>query len=244
VRQIWKEGVNLWMSDRSLGVSPPPYESLNIAFHVGDKEENVKRNLALALQGAGMEKKRLFYLQQVHGTKIWEVDTSISGFPKEGDGLMTNDPNVVLLCMVADCNPIALYDPKTRALALLHAGRAGVYKKILTQAIHQMKNRYGSEALDLRVYVGPSIRGCCYEVGESIAREFEGDSSLSMAVKRREERFYLHLIAPLLEELKVLGVSEERILVDEHCSACDERFFSYRREGITGRMGLFGSLEA
>ncbi len=237
----------LYMSDRYGGVSDSPYDSLNIAFHVGDDEESVKKNRARLLERAKMENKRLFWLNQVHGDEIIEVDRNTPQMVFEGDGLMSDDPSVVLMCMVADCNPIALYDARHRAIALLHAGRAGVRLGILTKAAHQMAQRYDTRMSDLRVYIGASIRGCCYEVSEGIAKDFCAIPRLAVGVRESPKEgasaYYLDLFACLKAELELLGVSDGRIFVNPHCSACNARYFSYRREGRTGRMALLASLE-
>lgn len=236
------DGLNLYLSDRFGGVSEPPYESLNLAFHVGDDPERVARNRLLALKLAGMEGKRLFSLTQVHGVEVVEVDSSIEASQFQGDGLMSDDPHVALLVMVADCNPLALYDPKNRTFALLHAGREGVKRGILTHALERMSARYGSDPRDMQVYVGAGIRGCCYEVGASVAEEFLAIPRLAVGVQRREGRYYLALEVCLKQELAEAGIASERTRFDPRCTACEGRFFSYRREGVTGRMGLFASL--
>lgn len=238
----------LYMSDRHGGISKAPYDSLNVAFHVGDDEEAVERNRASLLEYAKMEDKRLFWLNQVHGDEIIEVDSTISHAQDvfNGDGLMSDDPRVVLMCMVADCNPVVLYDARNRAISLLHAGRSGVRLGILTKAFHRMRHRYGTRAQDIHVYIGASIRECCYEVSEEIAQDFSSLPWLALGVHRdiKAQRavYHLDLIACLREELRLLGV--RNVIINPHCTACNARFFSYRREGRTGRMALLATLKS
>lgn len=241
LKSAYFHGVRLFLSERNGGVSKGVYSSLNIAYHVGDEPHLVKKNRAIAIEMAGLASRRLFSLTQVHGNVIHEVSENSIECELVGDGLMTRDPNVALLIMVADCNPIALYDQHERALCLLHAGREGVRLRILTHAINQMREKYGSETQNIKLYIGASIRSCCYEVGRDIAERFAREG-LGIGVGMHDDRHMLDLIACLHNEAQSLKIPPENIFIDERCSACDERLFSYRRDGITGRMGLFGGL--
>lgn len=151
----------------------------------------------------------------------------------ECDGIICDNSAFVALIMVADCNAILLFsESKTPVFALLHAGRVGVQKKILSNAIEILQNDFNVEARDLKAFISPSIRQCCYEIG-SLSIEFPhkyiSDNRLNMITMLRDE----------MKELKIL---ESNINISPICTCCDVRYFSHRREKITGRFGIFASI--
>ncbi|RDU53291.1 hypothetical protein CQA49_01295 [Helicobacter sp. MIT 00-7814] len=248
-------GVSFALSNRFGGVSKKPFESLNLGFHVGDEKHLVEQNLQIALsafyalQPSSKIAKSLAYLTQIHSTQGVCVSSAISGIVNlgEGDFLLTNRKDCALLVLVADCNPVLLYDKRNNALSLIHAGRAGVFGKICTHALESMYQRFGTHARDVYAFVGVGIRECCYEVGSEIAshvaqmaRDSKYTQNARVFLTTREGKAYLNLQAMLESEFHELGVGESEFM--QGCSCCDKSFFSYRREGTTGRFGLFGRL--
>lgn len=248
-------GVCFALSNRFGGMSKKPFESLNLAFHVGDEKHLVEQNLQIALsafcalQVNNKPIKSLAYLTQIHSTQGVSVSQAINGIVNlgEGDFLLTNRKDCVLLVLVADCNPVLLYDKRNNALSLIHAGRAGVFGKICTHALESMYQHFGTNARDVYAFVGVGIRECCYEVGSEIAScvaQMTKDSNSLQNTRAflttRDGKTYLNLQAMLEAEFHKLGIGESKFM--QGCSCCDKSFFSYRREGTTGRFGLFGML--
>jgi len=215
-----------WITGRNGGVSKHPYESLNLGDHVGDDISNVKKNrdkLSLALASG----KELSFLRQVHSNKVIKIS---AGYKlEEADGLII-DSSLPAGILTADCLPIIIADPKKLVVAILHAGRMGVFKNIVHSAITSMKDGCGSDPATLKAGLAPAIRECCYKVGEEVFsapyekfKNYFNDGKLNMT-KAVEEQ--------LLSE----GLPESSIYDSSICTACNkESFFSYRKEGKTGR---------
>lgn len=176
-------------------------------------------------------------MEQVHGNsiKIIDKDTDLSQVP-QCDALITQEKNIPLMVMVADCIPILLYDPVQEVIAVVHAGRAGVFNKILIKTIKKMTSNFNTDIKDLLVVLGPSIRECCYEVGEEIKEETK-TLNYSYAIKEKKHSYYLDLISIIKQQLKEINLQNEHIDITHYCTSCNKKiFFSYRAdENITGR---------
>ena len=174
------------------------------------------------------------FLDQEHGDTI--VFAQKGGFLGKGDGILIIQKGIIGLIMVADCNPILLFDTKQHILILLHGGRVGLQKGILPKAIALLKERFHTKAQDLFVFVGPSIRACCYEVQEEIFRD-----SVFLDYKRlRDGKLYLDLVAMIQAQLKEQDITN--FTISPHCTRCDSSYFSYRSDSSCGRFGLFAYL--
>lgn len=218
-------GLKLWFSK----------EGRNVAFHAGDSaQEEVEQNRREALESQGYSLGQLCFLNQVHGNEI--LRASRAGLLGEGDGILLDKKGLVGLIMVADCNPVVLCDRVKCVAVLLHAGRLGVERGIVFRAYEILQKQYQSNARDIFAYVGPSIRGCCYEVGREVMCE-----ALRAGEIIKEGRIYLDLIAVLEVQFREIGICDSEI--SPLCTCCSGKYFSYRRDRKCGRFGMFVSLE-
>ncbi|WP_299326137.1 polyphenol oxidase family protein [uncultured Helicobacter sp.] len=228
------------------GVSPGPYASCNIAYHVGDNPESVHANRSQILRH--FDNKPLLWCNQIHSTILADSTSDLLALlhgEAKADGIICADSSYVALIMVADCNPILLYDPREQIFALLHAGRAGVCGRILTQAVEALRAR-GANPANMLVFIGSSIRSCCYEIGQNlcgeIARDF-GEHYIKIQANASGNTHTLDMIAMLIDECESLGIARQNLEILDSCTSCDERLFSYRRackHGCqSGRFGLF-----
>ncbi len=183
----------------------------------------------------------LAMVRQIHSRIVRRVDgIDEASQLRPGDGMITDNPGVVLGITVADCMPICLYDSTRGVLALLHSGWRGT--GIVRNALAVMESVYGTKPSDVESGLGPSIGACCYAVdadrGTLFARRFGPD-----AVVHREGGVYLDLPAANRSLLQAAGVG--RILDFHRCTACNPRYGSYRREGPQRftRMLAIASLE-
>lgn len=164
-------------------------------------------------------------LKQIHSAVVWEAERA--GVAGEGDALVTAQAGVAVSIRTADCYPILLADPRNFAVAAVHAGWRGTAARIVVKTIEQMRSRFGTDAADLRVAIGPGIGGCCYQVGIEVARQFglEQAGKIDLA----EINHWL-----LVEN----GVAAERIEILGGCTLCDaDLFHSFRRDReLAGRM--------
>ncbi len=223
---------------RKGGVSQPPYESANLAFHVGDDPSDVVRNHDLLAQSLGYNRTKLVHMRQIHSDKIIIVDPSHHfDAPPECDALITDKRNVPLMVMSADCTGILIYDPKRHVIGAVHAGRQGALGAILPKTIQKMGNAFGSRCTDLQIVLGPSIHGCCYEINESIAHETEA-KGYPKALRKEGGKVFLDVNAILLQQLHEIGIGSDQIEVIDHCTSCRcDEYFSYRADAQhTGRI--------
>ena len=162
-------------------------------------------------------------MKQIHSDIVEIVDKN--WIPKECDAMISADEDVALVVVVADCNPVVIEDKEKKVVAVVHAGRVGSYKSIVKKTILKMKEVFACK--ELHVSIGASIRKCCYEVGEDVAKGFEEFCEF------RDGKIYLDLIALNLKDLKQIGIKS--INIDSTCSCCSKKHFSYRRDKTKDR---------
>lgn len=169
--------------------------------------------------------------EQPHGAKVRVVgNKNGSGFIPGCDGLITREENLALAVLTADCLPIFLYDPENKAVGIGHAGWQGTRAGIAGELLRSMEKELGTAASHLHIGFGPSIRKCCYEVGDAFLMYFPH------SLIRRGEKCYLDLAGENKRQLVECGADASRIFDSEKCTSCSgDSFFSYRREG--GKVG-------
>ncbi|RPJ04712.1 MAG: laccase domain-containing protein, partial [Deltaproteobacteria bacterium] len=159
---------------RKGGVSPPPYDTLNMGGAGGDLSGNLSRNGNRIAETFRFDRNRLILLNQRHGDGILLLKEPMHAIapPLEYDALMTNVPNLFLGILTADCLPILVVDPRRKAIGAIHAGRSGTALRITSKCLKTMTDEFGSSVGDLRIAIGPSIGSCCYEIDRHV---FQGD---------------------------------------------------------------------
>ena len=221
------DGYKIAFTTRVGGVSEGPFASLNLGRKSGDDVERAEENRRIACAAIGADVTRLALNYQVHSDRVLKAAPGARG--EHADGLWTDEPDLPILAMSADCLPIAIVRAETDepAVAVLHAGWRGLLAGIVAS---------GARALDhgaLTAAVGPAIGPCCYEVGEEVAAAFRerfGDDVV------RDGRLDLWTSAE--RALRAAGV--EHVHRVDRCTACEpDTFFSHRRDaGRTGRQGV------
>ncbi|HKV62647.1 MAG TPA: peptidoglycan editing factor PgeF [Candidatus Acidoferrum sp.] len=230
---------------------------LNLGFTEWDAKENVLENRRLFQSAMGASNMKLISLKQIHSDVI-HLFNSAPAEPCHGDASMTNRPGLLLGVQTADCVPILLVDPKKRVVAAVHAGWRGTLARIVVKAIGQMQMQFKTNPADLLAAIGPSIGGCCYEVGTEVATQFlsqfpeapewfdefrTGDEPnpiqwLNMMPPGHQpppKNVLLDLRKANRAELLGAGLRDTNIFVIDLCTACRrDFFFSYRKEGAQG----------
>jgi hypothetical protein len=220
-----ERGVLVGFTARLGGVSRVPFDTLNLAVRVGDERADVYENRRRAGAAAGFDAERLALALQVHAADVIDVGPDDAGVLGEADGLFAASPGPVLAILAADCAPVVLWGE--RGVAIVHAGWRGLVAGVVAKGVERVGEVHGA-------WVGPAIRACCYEVGPEVV---EGFRSAGLPV-HDESHVEPGLAAG--EALRAAGVGS--VAVSEVCTSCDRRFFSYRRDGLTGRHGAFVSL--
>lgn len=185
--------------------------------------ENKAEFLRSAWQQAGFQPKTPLYLKQVHSNAIVQfLNGNIPAQVPTGDAVTTNSKDAFIVIQVADCLPVLFYDPEKKLAAGAHAGWKGSLLGIVTRVVYQL-GQLGSRPENLRVWLGPSIRACCYQVDVERAVLFPS---------REDSGRHIDLVSFNLKRLEEVGVRKESIVVDPRCTACaPEEFPSYRRDG-------------
>lgn len=220
------------VTTRQGGVSAPPYGSFNLGEHVGDRPEAVAANRARLARGIGLPAQRLVWMDQVHGRTVTVVDGPQWQPVPASDAVVTTQPWLAVATLVADCVPVLLADPVGKVVAAVHAGRAGARAGVLPATLRAMR-RLGARIEKLEALLGPAACGQCYEVPDRMQADVEARLPGS-ACRTRQGTAGLDLRAGLWRQLACAGVA--RIGVDPRCTMEDPTLYSYRREGITGRL--------
>lgn len=217
---------------RKGGVSKAPFDSLNPATHVGDDPGDVAVNRSL-LQTLLPDALQWQWLEQVHGTSVITASEAID--PVQADGIITMQPGLACCVLTADCLPIFLASETMDEVALLHGGWRGLAADIIAAALARMK----TSPARLRAWLGPAIGPCHFEVGADVCAAFTGgdsaiDFSSAFTPAPTQGKFMADLYQLARLQLQAQGVTA--VSGGEHCSYCDsEQFYSYRRDGRTGR---------
>lgn len=241
------------MSTRLGGVSTGECSSLNFGFSRNDSRDNVINNFQILCESAGFDPKSLTLSDQVHGKTIRMVDESDmgKGYCRESDlievdGLMTETEGITMVTFYADCIPVFLFEPGIKTAALVHSGWKGTLQSIAIEAVRQMAGLPGFRAERLLVVLGPSIRKCCFEVGEDVYSLFwEKYKRLEFFKPLQDGKWKIDLHGLIKMELTEMGLRKENIHISGICTKCrKDLFFSYRGDkGKTGSLAAFMQLK-
>ena len=187
--------------------------------------------------------KNLSKNKQIHSNIVNKIDKTNIGQIIDGDAIITNEKNVPLLILTADCVPVVLVDKVNKAVGLVHAGWRGTYGKICSETLQSMKENYNTNTEDVVAIIGPSIGKCCYEVSYDLVEKFSAllPNADEKIYEIRDEKYYLNLWEVNTQILKEFGVLKSNIINMNICTSCNcDRFFSYRKhEKTPKRIGTF-----
>jgi polyphenol oxidase len=237
-----------FVTTRKGGFSLPPFNSLNLAFHVGDEREKVLKNRKRLARYLHIPLNYFTVSNQVHGVNIAIVGqaergsgaTDISTSLKDYDAMITDQNNVCLIVFVADCVPVMLYDKRKKIIAVIHAGWKGTVSKISQKTFYLMESRFACKASDIICAIGPSIGPCCYQVGPEVLtlvrKNFPAEKGLIHSVTE-DGKGYFDLWEANRVQLLDCHIPEQNIEVAGLCTSCHpDLFFSSRKgNGNTGR---------
>ena len=253
----WEEarslGAAVAVTTRHGGVSEPPYDTLNLGLHVGDRHGDVADNRSRAAAAFGVGLDKTVFARQVHGSAVSLVgpadcgrgtlleDDAVPGT----DVMVTTAPGVTLVILVADCLPIALVDPAAGVLAVVHAGWRGTAAGALPAAVRAME-QHGARPERLRAFLGPAVAPERYQVGAEVCRALERavfPDALDDAVARPDVpgHWLVDLVAANRQQLLRSGIPPAHVV---HCgvTTADASLFSDRDERPCGRFGLLARL--
>ena len=242
---VWQQ-VPHGFSTRLGGVSPAPWDSLNLGTSRGDEAANVAENFRLFRCAIGAETGPLVKNHQVHGTLVRSVTAADAESPEtvptfDADGLVTDEEGVTLTVFSADCLPILFWDPVRRCIAAVHAGWRGTAAGIAAEAVKAMTQRYGCLTENIHAAIGPGISNCCFETTGDVPaalREHLGPSAEDCITDHKNGKFHVDLKKANTIWLEKAGLERANIAVSDACTACHlETFWSHRRTGnVRGSM--------
>lgn len=232
--------VRALQTTRAGGISLPPYDSFNLADHVGDQPQHVAHNRQLL---SAMLPSEPVWLNQVHGVRV--IDAARSQCREDADASFTNRQHVVCVTMTADCLPILLCDPAGTCVAAIHAGWRSLCDGIIEATLQAMP----VPASGLMAWLGPAIGPQAFEVGAEVRAQFiamHAEAETAFVPERTtqaEQKWLGNLYQIARQRLNRAGV--HAIYGGGACTYGDaSRFFSFRRDGATGRMASMIWLEA
>lgn len=266
---IWKQGevpyltfpvfeamewLRFGFSTRKGGVSEGCFESMNLSFARGDKKERVEENYERFCRAIGVQKEHLVFSDQIHETTVLRVGaaecqgSSLTTKKLKGvDGLVTNEPEVVLVTSYADCVPLFFADEEHHAIGASHSGWRGTVGEIGRKTVERMHQEFGTKPEQLKVVIGPSICQDCYEVGEEVAAAFRELFSECGEILRagKPGKYQLDLWKANEAILLRAGIKKENICTSGYCTCCHrELLFSHRASnGKRGNMCGFLSIK-
>ena len=245
---IFSNAVTQAIFTRRGGVSPAPWNSLNLGGAVGDDPARVTENRIRVFRTMGCEPASIHDVWLVHGTRIIYADAPrpLDQPSAKADIIFTDNPNVSLFMRFGDCVPILFHDPKKNVIGIAHAGWMGTVRGVVKSAVKGMQSHYGCKPENIIAGIGPSIGLDHYEVGVDVITKFQEKYNMyaDQILQTRNGGTYLDLWTANAIQLQNAGV--EQIQISGVCTACHlDDWFSHRAEkGKTGRFGALMTLQA
>ncbi|HIQ07899.1 MAG TPA: peptidoglycan editing factor PgeF [Thiotrichaceae bacterium] len=213
------------------GQSQAPYNGLNLGAHVGDRVQDVTANRDLLSTELSLPNQPL-WLNQIHSDIVLDLPSTVDSV--DADAVVTHQKNQICLVMTADCLPVLLTDQKGIVVAAVHAGWRGLCDGILERTVEVMQ----VENHEIHAWLGPAISQQCFEVGEEVRQQFvaqHAESNACFIASSNPGKWMADIYQLARIRLQSQGVIH--ITGGDYCTFSDaEMFYSYRRDGVTGRM--------
>lgn len=239
-----------FVSTRRGGFSNPPYDSLNLGFHVGDNPETVLRNRERLAMALGIPMDNFTTARQTHGSNVEIITKASRGCGAVDfdsaidatDAMVTDTPGICLMVLQADCVPLLFFDLKKKVIGVAHAGWRGTVRMIAQNMVKVLKEKFNCLPDDILVGIGPSIGPCCYEVGSEVVVQ-TGEASQhkrKYIYETPDGKHYFNLWEANKMQLVQAGIPEKNMEIAGMCTYCNHtHFFSYRyQQRETGRFGV------
>ena len=245
INPVWEapSQIQSLISTRLGGVSQAPYDSLNLGDHVNDVPEHVAHNRSVLRSHLPTEP---VWLKQVHGTIVSTPDQRRHIHQQDivADAIVSSKPNEVLAIMTADCLPVLFCASDGSVVGAAHAGWRGLCSGVLEKTVNEMLALSPHlKSQDILAYMGPAIGPSSYEVGDDVFQAFQVSSikvseNDFVAIPNKQGKYLANLYS--LARARLMAAGMHRISGGQMCTYLDQQhFFSYRRDGITGRFASF-----
>ena len=235
--------VRVFFSQRGKIIDNDNYSSFNACHYTGDIPSHIEQNRKALCQHFGISQENLIIPLQTHSSNVSIIDhTPINGDRLTNvDGIVTNVRGVLLAVNTADCLPILLADATAGVIAAVHSGWRGTVNRISVNAINAMKS-LGAEARNIKVFIGPSIKSCCFEVGDEVVEQFNRTfPQYNDIIISTTPRPHINLSQACIHSMIEVGIDINNISDSGICSHCNYKdYFSARRVGINSGRTLSG----
>lgn len=227
------------VSDRFGGHSSDPFASLNLAMHVDDDAGSVALNRRDFAKHLTVKPEQCQWLDQVHGSQVFIADETTTHQVPKADAVITRARGVVCSVLTADCLPVLISNKAGTEVAAIHAGWRSLVAGIIEKTIDTME----SDVEELVVWFGPAIGANQFEVGEDVKEAFSAAEGSKESLKAftalpdKEWKYLADIYQLAAVRLNIAGV--KAITKPNYCTVGESRWFSYRRDGVTGRMASF-----
>ncbi len=233
------------MFSRQGGVSPAPWDSLNLGGTVGDERVNVIENRRRIFEAMGRKVESIYDSWQVHGTHVicTTCPRPLDGLHEKGDAILTDRPDVTLFMRFADCVPIFLYDPVREVIGIVHAGWRGTVERVISVTVERMREAYSSRPADILAGIGPSICADHYQVGPEVVAAAQAAFGAECDQILVQNNGSIHLDLWQANRLCLEQSGVRQIEVAQECTL-EHADLWYSHRGEKGKTGRFGALLA
>ena len=221
-------------------------EKVDVVFSTAKDSRSFNRNTEEGQKNINSLKEdfnvnEVVYLHQIHSDNVFVFEGDVEEFREyEGDSIITKEEKVIIGAFTADCVPVILVDEREGVIAAIHSGWKGTFNSITKKTIEKMIQEYDVKIENIKVYIGPHIRQCCYEVSEELKESFLNKTKIN-----ENELFKgrnLSMERCILEDLRNINIKEDNIYTINLCTYCEKdiKLFSYRKSvGTYGRLFTF-----
>ncbi|WP_291651367.1 peptidoglycan editing factor PgeF [Clostridium sp.] len=223
---------------------------LELVFSTAEEDRSFNRNTEYGINNLNSIIKEfnlsdVIYLNQIHSDKIYTYNKNyINIRDEEGDALITKEKNIAIGVFTADCVPIIIANEKSDVVATIHSGWKGTYNSIVLKTLLKMKDEFNIDTNETKVFIGPHIRKCCYEVSEELKEKFIEKTKID------EDKLFdgrnLSMQECILKDLREFGIMENNIYSLNLCTHCEKnlKLYSYRKSvGTYGRLFSFAFIK-
>lgn len=222
---------------------------INIVFSTAKNDRSFNRHKDFGINNLNsivnyFNLKNIEYLNQIHSDKIYIYNGNETLKSEEGDGLITNKEETAIGVFTADCVPIIIVDVKKNVIAAIHSGWRGTFNSIVLKTLEKMESEFNTNKGDIKIFIGPHIRQCCYEVSEELKKDFIDKTKISEEVLFKGRN--LSLEECILKDVRNFGVQENNIYSLNLCTYCEDKvnLYSYRKSvGTYGRLFSFAFIK-
>lgn len=243
------ESIIAGFTNREGGFSKGNYAEFNLGPHTGENADTVLKNRKLLADSLNIRENKLVFMNQIHSDIIKIIDNKnfisagINNNAGDCDAIISLIPGFLLCVMTADCMPVILFDEKTKIYAAIHAGWKGAVSNIIFKVINKIVSIDSCVSPEnIKIFIGPYICGKCYEVSSDFISNIEPEKKNTLI--QRDNKFYFDMKKYIEYDFQKSGVLKKNI---NDCNICSlehsGKYYSYRKNNITGRQVTFISIK-